>query len=393
MERIRIALIPAYEPDWKIFTVLKECLETGIRCIVVDDGSGSRFDSIFENLPPEVMLLRFPENRGKGAALKAGLRYIEEHFKGEYSIVTLDCDGQHQVRDALRLLRAAEKERGSLFLGSRRQSRSSPLRSRIGNAITRAVFSLISGTRIYDTQTGLRAFTERLLPRLLEIRGDRYEYEMNMLLLLAREKLTIREIPIETIYFENNRGSHFDSLKDSIRIYGQIFRFGMSSLFSFLLDFSLYSLLLGLFGLPAVLAYGLARLVSAGVNFSINRRLVFHSEKGLLRSAARYALLAAGILLLNSIILSALLMGLHMHPFPAKLLTELLLFSFSYLVQQRLIFSDRKTSAEAGKPEESRIEDRIEYRIKESAERKKTKGEDKSYALTAFYRGYRGSSL
>ena len=51
MERIRIALIPAYEPDWKIFTVLKECLETWIRCIVVDDGSGSRFDSIFENLP------------------------------------------------------------------------------------------------------------------------------------------------------------------------------------------------------------------------------------------------------------------------------------------------------------------------------------------------------
>ena len=108
-----------------------------------------------------------------------------------------------------------------------------------------------------------------------------------------------------------------------------------------------------------------------------------------MRSAARYALLAAGILLLNSIILSALLMGLHMHPFPAKLLTELLLFSFSYLVQQRLIFSDRKSPAEAGKPEESGIE----YRIEERAERKKTKGEDKSYALTAFYRGYRGSSL
>lgn len=177
----KIAIIPAYEPDEKMLPLLKELKENNYEIIVIDDGSGPSYKKIFAEAKQYAHLLVHEVNKGKGAALKTAFSYIEKHYK-EYYIVTLDCDGQHRIKDANKLLKYLETHPKELVLGKRLRGEKTPLRSKLGNSITRAVYRLITRVDVYDTQTGLRAFTNELMPYMLNVPGERFEYEMNMLL-------------------------------------------------------------------------------------------------------------------------------------------------------------------------------------------------------------------
>lgn len=171
----------------------------------------------------------------------------------------------------------------SLILGSRALADNVPLRSRFGNTVTRFVYRLASGVKVHDTQTGLRACSCRLLSWMLEVKGDRYEYEMNVLLECSKADIPIREVPIKTIYLDGNKSSHFDTVKDSIRIYKEILKFSASSLASFVIDYLLYSVMVLLTAgigaeISLVISNVTARLVSATVNYNINRRYVFGAD-------------------------------------------------------------------------------------------------------------------
>ncbi|MBR1691859.1 MAG: bifunctional glycosyltransferase family 2/GtrA family protein [Lachnospiraceae bacterium] len=339
----RIAIIPAYEPDERMLSLLREAEAQKLSLIVVDDGSGETYRTIFEHAKESARVISYADNQGKGAALKKAFAYVRENEKPPFTVVTMDCDGQHRVGDALRLCRLSEKHPHTLILGSRKQSKSSPLRSRLGNGITRKVFVGLTGVPVYDTQTGLRAFDDSLLTEMLNVEGERYEYEMNVLLEFARRKIPMQEITVETIYLDRNAGSHFCAVSDSVRICKELLKFSASSFVGFLVDYSLYSMLLLLFGRAYLLpANVLARLVSATVNFSLNRRYVFRDKGSLWKSAAKYALLAAGILCCNSLVLYVLAQNAGINVFAAKLLTELLLFLVSWVVQRRLIFIGRR---------------------------------------------------
>lgn len=338
----RIALIPAYEPDSHLINLLQNAQEKGLKIIVIDDGSGHSFSDIFEQASEFAAVLTHRENRGKGRAIKTGLQYIREHHSRPYTVVTMDADGQHQVSDAIRICESAECNPNALILGSRGLRENVPLRSRLGNTITRFVYKISTGLRVHDTQTGLRAFSSGLLPALLEISGERYEYEMNVLLEFAHKGIRIEETSISTIYFNNNNGSHFDTLKDSYRIYKEILKYSASSFISFLLDYAVYSLLTVLtseFGsIGLIISNITARIISASLNFMINRKLVFKSKKSVRKSAIQYFTLAAVILAGNTFVLSFLAEQLKMNQFTAKLLTEILFFVFSWLVQRFVIF-------------------------------------------------------
>ena len=218
-----------------------------------------------------------------------------------------------------------------------------PARSRFGNTVTRHVYSAATGIHIHDTQTGLRAFHRSLIPRLLKIEGDRYEYEINMLMQLASEGVPIIEERIETVYENNNSGSHFRTVRDSFRVYREILKFSASSLASFAIDYGMYALLLAVTG-GAGIANNLiisnigARLVSGTANYIMNKRLVFRSRTGFARSAAQYFLLAAFILAGNTIVLSTLAGTLGINRFAAKLITEVIFFAISWTVQKYVIF-------------------------------------------------------
>lgn len=336
----KAALIPAYRPDAELLGIVSELAEKNFAIVLVDDGSGIEFRELFRKAAGYAELLRHPVNRGKGAALKTGLSYMQTHYP-DALIITMDADGQHTVADAEKILAQAERFPDALILGSRRMNKSAPLRSRFGNALTRCVFHMTSGVSVYDTQTGLRGFSARLLPLLLSIDGERYEYEMNVLMQCAKQNIPMYEIPIETIYQENNAASHFRAVRDSIRIYSEILKFSASSIIGFAVDYLFYSLLTILTGNPTV-SNILARIVSASVNFTLNRKLVFRSRGNLLMAAVRYCILASVILLGNTLVLHLLSETLGMNQYLAKLLTEILFFLLSFTVQRWIIFKKER---------------------------------------------------
>lgn len=387
----RIALIPAYKPNIQLLEFVKGIEEHGMDCLIVNDGSGEAYLSLFHKIEreTEARVLSFPENRGKGAALKAGLKSLQKENVGlqeDFTIITLDADGQHLLKDALNLLSVAEEKKDTLILGSRTQSKDSPLRSRIGNGITKEVFNLCTGVEVNDTQTGMRAFSGKMIPEMLTIPGERYEYEMNVLLFLAKEGVPMEEVPIETVYINDNAESHFDTVKDSYRIYKQILKFSASSLLSFLADFLLYSFFFLITGGLFVSNF-LARVISLHLNFFLNKTMVFSGEEGkedfeeskkrientkvqkgtkwnlsALKNFKKeeyfsYLGLAAFIFLINSFILSGIVGSLGMNPYLAKILTEGLLFCLSYFVQKKWIFG-KKNSKKAGVKEKELMRSR-----------------------------------
>lgn len=336
MHQTNIALIPAFEPDRILLEIAEELKRMDLEVLVVDDGSGPGFSEIFEEMEKEAVVLHHDSNRGKGAALRTGLKYIRDRYTEPYAVVTVDADGQHRTADVMRILLAVPAAEDSLILGSRRFTGKVPLRSRLGNVLTRLVYRAAAGVRVYDTQTGLRAFSHKLVDRLLEIDGDRYEYEMNVLMALAKDRRTIREIPIETIYLDGNTSSHFDVLRDSFRIYREILKFSVSSFAGFLTDFAMYCFLLALTG-NLVLSNIAARLVSAAVNYTLNRKFVFQSGAPVGRSVTQYAALAAAILAGNTIFLKGL-SSLGWNSYAAKIMTEIIFFALSWVMQKHVIF-------------------------------------------------------
>ncbi len=239
-----IVLIPAYQPDVKLEKLIHQLKEENFDIIVVNDGSSVESKRIFESISKDCIVLTHEVNRGKGCALKTGFSYIKNMIPEDYVVVTMDCDGQHQIEDAKKLFAYNQDHLEELVLGSRGFDKDVPLRSQLGNTITRGVFALATGTRVFDTQTGLRSFSNHLIDRMIEIPGERYEYEIQMLLRCAGEGITIHEIPIETIYIDNNSSSHFHPIKDSFKIYKEICKYSASSIFCFFLNIILYCLLL-----------------------------------------------------------------------------------------------------------------------------------------------------
>ena len=223
-----VILIPSLNPDDKMVDYVERLSENGFdKIMVINDGSSAEYDSFFERAAEggRCVVLKHEVNKGKGAALKTGMAYYMEHFSGCDGIVTGDADGQHSITDTLKLAKRLEAEQDALLLGCRDFSQKNvPARSRFGNRTTSVVFKITHGLWISDTQTGLRAIPDALVSSFVNVGGERYEYEMNMLIECARKKIPVREETIETIYIDDNSGSHFHPVRDSMRIYGLIFR-------------------------------------------------------------------------------------------------------------------------------------------------------------------------
>ena len=346
-----IVLVPAYEPDARLLALVDalRAAAPSTTVLVVDDGSGPRWAPLFADVRSRgCTVLTHPVNRGKGAALRTGLAHVLTEHPGE-DVVCADSDGQHSPADVLRVA-ACVADGADLVLGVRAFTGAVPLRSRFGNALTRTLVRLATGQDLRDTQTGLRGYAAEQLPWLLSVPGDRFEYELEVLLQAARQRLPIDQLEIETIYLAGNASSHFRPVVDSLRVYGPLLPFLLSSFGAFLVDTGTLLALNALTG-SLLLPVAGARLVSATVNFTVNRRLVFRAggHTRLAGSALRYAALAGALLVANYGLLS-LLTGAGLALLTAKLATEVCLLTASYLVQRHLVFrrraADRRTVAE-----------------------------------------------
>lgn len=288
----RTVIIPALNPDEGLREIVERNWELENQIILVDDGSDKKYERLFWELGEKCIVLHHEENRGKGEAIKTALKYIKEELWECRVVGIMDADGQHLPDDMEKLLMKAAAEPMALIVGRRTIDRNVPWKSRMGNLITRRIFRMKTGVEVSDTQTGLRAFSTRLLDFMLDIEGERYEYEMNVLVTCAKANIPIIEVPIETIYHDKgNSCSHFRKVRDSVRIYRQLLKFSFVSFSSFLLD---------------------------------------------------YVMLAGLILVLNNILLQIFL-AVYIPLYPAKILTECTLFLISWLIQKKLIFSVRKS--------------------------------------------------
>ena len=286
----RIAIIPAYEPPETFIQYAADLTGAIDRLIVVNDGSNTRFDPIFSQIAQidRVTVLSYPENHGKGYALKSAFSYCAEHFANEDILVTADCDGQHSILDVLAVCEAAAAHPDACVLGCRDFSQENvPVRSRSGNTNMLRLLRLMYGIRISDSQTGLRAFTVGTAQQFLQVSGDRFEYETGMLIYAKRHHIPFREVSIRTIYPESgeNHISHFRTFRDSIRVIGTLLRYLSGNILSGLLatiaDIGLFSLLTYVL-FPQIspgytmLATIAGRVVSSLVNFCFNNKYVFH---------------------------------------------------------------------------------------------------------------------
>ena len=160
---VKVALIPSLEPDENLIEIVNKLLKSDYEVVVVDDGSGSDYKKIFDKCKCKV--ISYDVNRGKGYALKTGLKFIKDNYNNAI-VVTMDSDGQHTVEDAEKIIKYAKKHENTLVLGSRKRGENTPLRSFFGNTITCFIFDLVTNTKIYDTQTGLRDFSSKLIDYL-----------------------------------------------------------------------------------------------------------------------------------------------------------------------------------------------------------------------------------
>ncbi|HEX7350017.1 bifunctional glycosyltransferase family 2/GtrA family protein [Brachybacterium sp.] len=348
-----VVLIPALDPGAELEPLVAGLIDDDIAMLVVDDGSGPRFRGVFDRcelLGAEVLHLE--ENVGKGGALRTGLDHVRRSRPG-CGVVTADADGQHtpadirKVRDVLDGLDGTEAEGApaasghAIVLGVRGFDQDVPLRSRAGNLASSWVLRLAAGARLRDTQTGLRGLPAERLGWAMEIPGDRYEYEYGMLVRAGREGIGLHQVPISTVYLDQNAASHFRPVRDSLRVLAPVLAFSLSGLLAVALDTAVFLLLAGV-GSPLWLALSVARVLSASGNFAMNRAFVFPGGRSShpVRAAAAYAVLAvivlgAGVLLVNA------LHGLGIPLLVAKTVTDLVLFTLSYAVQRMVVFRAR----------------------------------------------------
>lgn len=227
-----IPTIPAFEPDARLLGLVHRLKSDFSDIVIVNDGS-HRADAVFAELKDVdgVLVLLHGENRGKGAALKTAFAEILRRFPDAVGTVTVDADGQHRPEDAVRIAEALCAHPHQLIIGTRSFGKGVPFRSRLGNLWTVAEFRLLTGRTVHDTQTGLRGIPSGLLPSLLNLPGERYDYEIGMLVRAVLSSDGCREIPIETVYEDGNRASHFRPLADTVSTQRALFRAALTARF------------------------------------------------------------------------------------------------------------------------------------------------------------------
>ncbi len=338
-------LIPAYNPDDVLGKVVHSLIQLNFKdIIIVNDGSKPECEPIFEKLEKieQCHVLRHAVNSGKGRALKTGLNYFYLNFPNSSGIVTADADGQHQPQDILKVAKTLKDNPNKLVLGVRKLGRKIPFRSLFGNTLTRVVFSLVIGRKISDTQSGLRGLPRSEVPHLLKVTGERYEYEINMLILTKVRSIDIIEEPIETIYIEENISSHFNPLFDSMRIYFQLLRFAFSSLLASFFDFIVFTITFKLTSNIMVSLLIGRFIIGSLLNYIINKRLVFRSKTGVFPSLLKYYLALVVMSLLSWVLIKMVVIQMGVKVIIAKVLVETLLFVLSFSIQREFVFLNKE---------------------------------------------------
>lgn len=347
-------IIPAYEPDERLLSLLNDLVDADQRnIIIVDDGSGEKYADLFAKAKKIIgsygIVISYGTNKGKGGALKTAFNYVLKNMPDVIGVVTADSDGQHTVECISNVEKKLIENPDSMVLGVRNfDEQDIPWKSEFGNKLTKKVLQYVSGISVSDTQTGLRGIPINFLSECIEIKENRFEYEMEMLLRTSG-RVRLIETPIATIYdSKENHQTHFDPLVDSLKVYRVLLRrffvFIFSSVSSSVIDLTLFTIFCLLLkqDYPDIyigLATFLARIISASYNYAMNYIKVFHSKAKVPTSGSKYALLAVLQMSCSALMVSY---GKLIFPFiqetMIKIVVDIILFFISYKIQQKFVY-------------------------------------------------------
>lgn len=358
-------IIPSLNPDDKFIKTLDGILEKGFqKLVVVDDGSDGEHKEPFQYAKEKGCTVLVHEvNKGKGRALKTAFEYCLS-CKDCIGVITVDGDGQHTPEDIYHCgQEMLARNNQNVILGCRDfAAENVPFKSKYGNNITRFAFRFLCGIKISDTQTGLRAIPAEYLEAMLGYKGERFEYETNMLLEMKSQGIPFSEVKIETVYLDDNASTHFHPWKDSLRIYKIIFKYGLSAGASSVIDLLLFYLALSVLELlhldislttevTVLAATVFARIISSLFNYSVNRKVVFQAAQSK-NSLGRYYMLcvvqmlaSAGLVACFSSVLAVEKFGKLM----VKLVVDTGLFFVSFVIQREWVFEKKKFSERTGR--------------------------------------------
>ncbi|MGN8646367.1 glycosyltransferase [Gracilibacillus sp. HCP3S3_G5_1] len=340
-----LIIIPAYNPDHELLGFIDELKSKGFdNILVINDGSKEKCSIIFDQIKEknECEILQHAINMGKGRGLKNAFNYALNHYQELHGVITVDADGQHAPDDIKKVADQLLNTDRKIVLGSRDFSQKDiPFRSRFGNKLTSKVLYLATGMKIADTQTGLRGIHINALPYLLDIKGERYEYEMNMILEARKKGIEIEEVTIQTIYLNDNESSHFNPIADSLKIYTIFFKYAISSLSSFGIDILLFALLSVLLkeAFPnSFIFYATigARVLSSLFNYFVNKTFVFQNKSK--RTIYKYYTLSITQMLISSYGVYLIYMMIGSGEVVIKIFVDTILFLMSYYIQRVWVF-------------------------------------------------------
>ena len=216
IEALKIGvLIPTYNNERTLKRVLDGVLEYTDQVIVVNDGATDSTPEILANYP-EVHQVHFPKNQGKGKALRVGFK---EAFKLGYDYaLTIDSDGQHYPEDMAVFIAEIEKIPNSLLIGDRNMTQEGiPKKSSFGNNFSNFWFWFETGIKLTDTQSGYRLYPLQNLGKS-RFFTKKFEFEIEVIVRAAWKGIPVRNVPVQVLYDESERVSHFRPFKDFARI-------------------------------------------------------------------------------------------------------------------------------------------------------------------------------
>lgn len=347
-----LILIPSFKPTEGLITYIDELIQNNYKNIViVNDGSPDEYNEIFEKirLKKECTLLKNEINMGKGTALKKGFEFFKA--SNNYSgIITVDSDGQHLVKDISKIVKKIKENPNSLVLGSRDFAKENvPSKSSFGNKATSNVFKILYGIKISDTQTGFRGIPATLVDEFIDISGNRFEYETNMLIYCILNKIEIIEVPIETVYIDNNIGTSFRPIQDSISIYSKILnsfiKYSAVSLISCAVDIILFEIILLNLRLDLdetiliTTSTVIARIISSLVNYTLNKKVSFKSKKNVKSTIVKYYALCIIQMIASAMLVSVIYHFTGIAEVIIKIVVDTIIFFINYRIQRVVIFN------------------------------------------------------
>jgi glycosyltransferase involved in cell wall biosynthesis len=210
-------IIPTFNNHKTLQKVIEGVLFYTKNIIIVNDGSTDTTSKILGSFP-DVQQLHLPKNKGKGNALQLGFKNAKN--LGYHYAITIDSDGQHFPKDIPVFINELEKaeNKNLLLIGARNMNQESvPKKSSFGNKFSNFWFWVETGIKLQDTQSGFRLYPIHHLKHI-KFYSSKFEFEIEVIVKAAWHGVTVKNIPINILYDETERVSHFRPFKDFTRI-------------------------------------------------------------------------------------------------------------------------------------------------------------------------------